>query len=426
MSENDMRPYPWGKFTAPGDVAGMAQAEGGREGHVQIPEWQGDDEVIDMSAPLDDDGITSPMSFAPPSIEVEKLSSIVGDDSAASTQLKEVWITNVTSTSDDVDPIGRDRSNAMGDAKIVEEHLGQHLGNRGAGSDTADEILGNRSERVAAVYGLDSMSPKLLRDGSDGGETGKTVVPVDELGEAGVTVVDDRPDRVDIGADLGLEAQTDPAQSLRNRSDRVQTDPAMVDDVPRERAQSIDIRPGKATVAPKEDPTRRVIDDRGGPHIDAQPPAGDGDVPPVGGPAPDIDLDVEVVPVRDRAANDDTDDIVQTGRARQGKGPDHEQKAVDPIADLAPAGEAQEFAEYEEVAFAVAPAADAPTTTSLVTNENVTGPNLVPPTIPGEYDEDAFEALNSVEDSVINKNCQEFEAVAGSNDLDVDSVDPFG
>ena len=422
MSEKNIRPYTWGKFTAPGDVAGMAQAEGGREGHVQIPAWQGDDEVIDMSAPLDDDGITSPPGFQAPTIEVEKLSSIVGDDSAASTQLKEVWILNVTSTSDDVDPIGRDRSNAMGDAKIVEEHLGQHLGNRGAGSDTADEILGNRSERAAAEM-FDKSSPVLLRDGN---ESGKTVVPVDELGEAGVTVVDDRPDRVDIGADLGLEAQTDPAQSLRNRSDRVQTDPAMVDDVPRERAQSIDIRPGKATVAPKEDPTRRVIDDRGGPHIDAQPPADDGDVPPVGGPAPDIDLDVEVVPVRDRAANDDTDDIVQTGRARQGKGPDHEQKAVDPIADLAPAGEAQEFAEYEEVAFAVAPAADAPTTTSLVTNENVTGPNLVPPTIPGEYDEDAFEALNSVEDSVINKNCQEFEAVAGSNDLDVDSIDPFG
>ena len=51
MSEKNIRPYTWGKFTAPGDVAGMAQAEGGREGHVQISAWQGDDEVIDMSAP---------------------------------------------------------------------------------------------------------------------------------------------------------------------------------------------------------------------------------------------------------------------------------------------------------------------------------------------------------------------------------------
>ena len=382
MNEKNLRPFTFDKFTAPGDVAGMAVAEG----QVEIPAWQGDDEVVDLSVPVDDDG------FTPPTIEVDQFKASWGDIQGA-----------VADRTDGAD----------GERRVP---------TRGAGSDTADEILGNRSERAAAEM-FDKSSPVLLRDGN---ESGKTVVPVDELGEAGVTVVDDRPDRVDIGADLGLEAQTDPAQSLRNRSDRVQTDPAMVDDVPRERAQSIDIRPGKATVAPKEDPTRRVIDDRGGPHIDAQPPAGDGDVPPVGGPAPDIDLDVEVVPVRDRAANDDTDDIVQTGRARQGKGPDHEQKAVDPIADLAPAGEAQEFAEYEEVAFAVAPAADAPTTTSLVTNENVTGPNLVPPTIPGEYDEDAFEALNSVEDSVINKNCQEFEAVAGSNDLDVDSIDPFG
>ena len=147
MSDENVRPFTFDKFTAPGDIAGMKNAEGGTEGHVEIPAWQGDDEVVDLSVPLDDDDPFTPpaRSVEFPTLKVDQVDSVVDR--------------------------GPTDGPPFADAKIVDEHLGmQGLRHSASRSDAVDEIQGNRRERIAddrADSQVDLSTPYLVRTGAD-------------------------------------------------------------------------------------------------------------------------------------------------------------------------------------------------------------------------------------------------------------------